>query len=87
MAEYLERDAPPSLYAVSAVLEGEPGAWPRVVGNTLLRAAFLAPGAWVGFKLAGGQPRVGQVASAALGGSIGITAGLFALYAWKRSQP
>jgi hypothetical protein len=44
---YLERNAPASSYAIADVIEGTPGAWPRVAGLTAWRAVIMSPGLWV----------------------------------------
>lgn len=59
--------------------EGDPGAWPRVVTGTLMRAFFILPG----LGLAGIRGRNLIVGSAL--GSVGITAALFVLYGLKRA--
>lgn len=41
---------PPSTYAIQALVNGEPGAFQRVVGLTLLRTALILPGLWVAGK-------------------------------------
>ena len=41
---YVERDAPPTAYAVSSAIEGEKGAWGRVLYGALQRSLFIAPG-------------------------------------------
>ncbi|MFQ5339938.1 MAG: class I SAM-dependent methyltransferase [Anaerolineae bacterium] len=41
---YVEKDSPPSSYAVAAALEKRPDAWGKVSSGTLQRALFLAPG-------------------------------------------
>jgi len=43
--------APPSTYAVAAVLEKEPGSFVRLVGVTAIRAVFIIPGIWIAAKL------------------------------------
>jgi hypothetical protein len=75
---YIERDSPPTSYDVAAVLENQPGGWGRVATGTAQRALFLVPG----IALAG--VRGGQLAGAALLGSMTITAWLFLLYSLRR---
>lgn len=72
-------NSPPSSYAVASVYEGDPGAWPRVVTATAMRAFFVAPGLAVA-GIRGKKLLVGSLA-----GSVGITAALFALYGLKRA--
>ncbi len=81
---YVPAESPPTMYAIAAALEGEPGGWARVGTGAAQRAIFLAPGIWAGLTLAGAKPRFGEVASAAVVGSATITGFLFVLYAWKR---
>lgn len=83
---YVDGDAPPSLYAVAAVLEGQNGGWPRVAGNTAIRAAALAPGIYLGFRVAGvRRPRLRAVVAASLVGSMVLTGLIFVLYGAKKA--
>jgi hypothetical protein len=75
---YVEKDSPPSSYAVAAALEKRPGAWGKVASGTLQRALFLAPG----LALAG--VRGDQLVKGAVLGSMGITVWLFFLYSLRR---
>lgn len=76
---YVDPNSPPSSYAVASVYEGDPGGWPKVATATLLRAFFVMPG----LALAGIRGR--KLVLGSIGGSVGITAALFALYGLKRS--
>jgi hypothetical protein len=76
----IERDAPPSTYAIAAALDGEPGAWPRVASLTAVRAAMI----WPGLYLAG--IRGWRSAAGAAAGSTAITVLLLGYYGLKRGQ-
>lgn len=68
----------PSASSAKALVEGEPGALPRVLMHMLGRALLVGVGVWA----AGGGEKTPQLA---LGGSMAIEA--FVLYyAWKDSQ-
>lgn len=56
LAGVIEDAAPPSTYAVAAVIEGQRGAVLRAVGLTLARGVAIAPGLWLAgraFKIEG----------------------------------
>lgn len=73
-APYVEPQAPPSSYPVAAVIEGEPGGWPKVITGTIKRSVFIAPGlALAGIR--GKQLVLGSIYS-----SVVVTAWLFGLY-------
>lgn len=74
----LETQSPPSSYAISAVFDGEPGAWTRVAFTTALRSGFIAPGLY----LSGARGK--QLLFGSLLGSVSITAFLFLYYGIKR---
>jgi hypothetical protein len=44
---FVERDSPPTSYAIAAFLNGEPDGATRVVKGMLQRSIFIAPGAWL----------------------------------------
>lgn len=44
---YVEAQAPPSSYAIADMIEGNPGALPRVAKLTALRSIFLIPGLYM----------------------------------------
>ena len=44
---FAQQESPPSVYAIAAWVDGEPGATMRVVGLTLERAAFIGMGLWL----------------------------------------
>jgi hypothetical protein len=76
--DYVEQQSPPSSYAVAAALDGESGAWGRVLLVTFARAFVIAPGLYLG----GVRGRYLLTGSAMA--SITITGMLFGLYALKR---
>jgi len=76
---YVEPQSPPSSYAIAAALEGEPGAWGRVIGVTLARALFIVPGLYLG-GIRGRKILTGSLMAATT-----ITGALFILYGLKRS--
>jgi hypothetical protein len=83
-APQLEQAAPPSTYAVEAVLEGHSGAALRLLGLTALRSFFILPGLWaasrvVNVKLDGVQLLVFSLAS-----SMTISAGMVLWYASRK---
>ena len=80
MATYVKPQSPPSSYAVAGVLDGEPGAWPRVFTGSAQRAVVIVPGLW----LAGIRGR--QLATGALYASATITTFLFVLYSLKKRR-
>lgn len=67
--------SPPSTYAIAAAVDGEPGAWWRVLGVTSKRLALIVPGLY----LAG--LRGPKLVKASLSTTTTITLGLLALYA------
>lgn len=77
--EYAQANLQPSASAVESVLNGEDGAWGRVALVTLMRAAGIAPGLWLG-GIRGRQIVTGSVMAA-----VTITAALFAMYSIKRT--
>lgn len=74
-----EPQAPPSTYAVAALIDGEPGALPRVVGLTLLRAVPIG----VGLYIAGERKHVVRNATIV---STTLTAGMLAYVLWRKSN-
>lgn len=71
----MEQGAPPSKYAVAALLDGEPGATGRVIASTAKRMLLIAPGLWaVGL-------RDKELLKSTAAASISITVGLIAYYA------
>jgi hypothetical protein len=68
------RTYPPSTYAIHDLLEGRPGALVRVLGLTLCRALFVAPGLFLV-----GVRRPAQLAGYSLAASASISA-MMALY-------
>lgn len=82
----VERESPPSTYAVAAVINGEPGAIFRLWGVTLLRGAFIFPGVWLGAKLMGVKDATGwKLVTMSMAASSSISLGLLGLY-WIQSK-
>jgi hypothetical protein len=76
---YIEQQSPPNSYAIAGALDGEPGAWGRVLLVTALRAFCIAPGLYLG------GVRGRQIVTGSAMAAITITGSLFALYAAKRA--
>ena len=76
--DYVEAQSPPSSYAVAAAVDGEPGAWSRVLLVTFARAFVIAPGLYLG------GIRGTKLLTGAAMASTTITAMLFALYGMKK---
>jgi hypothetical protein len=76
---YVDQQSPPSSYAIAGALEGEPGAWGRVVLVTLARAFCIAPGLYLG------GVRGRQIVTGSAMAAVTITGMLFALYGLKRA--
>jgi hypothetical protein len=76
---YVDQQSPPSSYAIAGALEGEPGAWGRVLLVTALRAFCIAPGLYLG-GVRGKHVVTGSVMAA-----VTITGALFMLYGLKRA--
>lgn len=81
-----DRTQPPSTYAIQALVNGEPGAFQRVVGLTLLRTALIVPGLWLAGKAFREEPFTGAklVGSSFLASST-ITLGMYG-YAFVRTK-
>lgn len=77
---YVAPQAPPSSYAIAALLEGEPNALDRVVRLTLKRVLFIAPGLFLAGR------RGENLVKESLAASASITVLLTFYYADKRSQ-
>jgi len=75
---YLAPKSPPSSYAVAGVLEGERGAWGRVLTGTLQRSLFIAPG------LAAAGVRDEQLVRGSLFSSLSITGFIFVTYILRK---
>jgi len=69
--------APPTDYAIYALVRGEPRALQRVAGLTLVRACLIAPGLYV----AGIRGR--KLVTQSLAASVGVSALLTAWYALR----
>lgn len=77
----IEDQAPPSTYAVAALIDGQRGAILRTVGLTALRSVFIAPGLWVAGKAMKIDGLRGwRLLGAALLASSGITLGMLLWY-------
>jgi hypothetical protein len=71
---------PPSTYAITSWVQGEPGSFGRVVNLTLTRMLFIAPGVW----LAGvREPKKALKVSGSV--SLTISGGLALLY-WLQKR-
>ena len=80
----IENGAPPSTYAVAAVLKNEPGSFARLIGVTILRAIFIVPGLWLSAKFVPGvQMGLPQSIGVGLAASASISAGLLGWYFLK----
>ena len=77
---YVEAQAPPSSYAIADMIEGKPGALPRVVKLTALRSVFLVPGLYV----AGARGPL--LLKGAAWGSVGLSLYLLGLYSTRRRR-
>lgn len=75
---YVETQSPPSSYAIAAAIDGEPGAWGRVLTVTLARAFIIFPGLYLG-GIRGKHLLTGSLAASST-----ITAMLFGMYAAKK---
>ena len=83
---HAQRGSPPSTYAILAAVEGQPGAIPRVLGTTLLRSFFLAPGLMAVSRILDDAkvPRFQKVALGALAASASASIFLLAWYSSKK---
>ena len=77
---YVEAQAPPSSYAIADMIEGKPGALPRVVKLTALRSVFLIPGLF-----AAGIRGTTLLKGAALG-SVSLSVYLLGLYSVRKRR-
>lgn len=76
--------APPSTYAVTSLVRGEPGALIRVAGLTAVRSLFIAPGIYVAGKAFGWEGMTGwKLAGAAVITSVSLSAFMCGWY-WYR---
>lgn len=80
----IEENAPPSSYAVSAVLDGESGAVVRLIGLTALRGIFIIPGLWVASKVLKTDLDTWDVVGLSFAGSVTISAGMLGYYYVRR---
>lgn len=82
----IENGAPPSTYAVAAVLNGEPGSFARLIGVTILRAVFIIPGLWLSGKVVPGvEIGLPQSVGMGLAASASISTGLLGWY-WLKAK-
>jgi hypothetical protein len=82
----MENGAPPSSYAVAAVVNGERGGIPRLIGVTGIRALMIVPGIWIADRMMRGEgPPLSILRTGAfsLAASTTISLGLLALYKLK----
>jgi len=84
VASVVEKNAPPSSYAVAAALDGEEGAILRLVGLTFLRGVFILPGLWVVAKLSKAELDGLKLLMLSFGGSATITIGMLGYYLVQR---
>lgn len=75
----MEEGAPPSDYAIEALVRGRPGGLPRTLGLTAKRTLFIAPGLYLA-GIRGRQLFWGSVAA-----SVTITLGMIAVRAARKS--
>lgn len=83
----VEAAAPPSTYAVAAVLEGHEGAVIRLAGLTALRSVFILPGLFIATKMTGAKMGGGDLIAASFASSCTISAGMLAWYRLKQCLP
>ena len=74
----MEEGAPPSDYAIEALVRGRPGGLPRTLGLTAKRTLFIAPGLYFA-GIRGRQLFWGSVAA-----SVTITLGMIAIRAARK---
>lgn len=72
--QFATGDEPPSTYAITAWVKGEPGGFTRTIGVTVIRALFIAPGMYLG-----GVRGSRVIWGGAFGASVSITLGIAAL--------
>ena len=75
----MEEGAPPSDYAIEALVRGRPGGLPRTLALTAKRTLFIAPGLYFA-GIRGRQLFWGSVAA-----SVTITLGMIAIRAARKS--
>lgn len=80
----VEQNAPPSSYAVAAVLDGQSGAIIRLVGLTALRGIFIMPGLWLASKVLRTDLDTMDVVGLSFTGSLTISLGMLGYYAIRR---
>lgn len=80
----VEPQGPPSSYAVAAVLDGESGAIPRLVGLTVLRAIFIIPALYLGSRVFARDLKFWQTCLLSLSASSGISSGMLVWYKIQR---
>ncbi len=79
----VERQAPPSTYAVAAFIDKQQGSFGRMVMVTLLRSVFIFPGVYGSGKLLKLDLSPWQIGALTLASSSTITAGMLAWYYLK----
>jgi hypothetical protein len=80
----VEREAPPSTYAVAALLNKEPGAAMRVLGVTAVRTVTIVPGVWLASKTFVRSVNFWQVILISVFTSTTITLGMLGWYWLKK---
>jgi len=79
----VERQAPPSTYAVAAFIDQERGSFGRMLMVTLLRSVFIFPGVYGVNRLLKLDLAPWQVVSVSVGSSSTITVGMLTWYFLK----
>lgn len=81
--QFAHGDQPPSDYAITAWVNGEPYGWARAIGVTTLRTVPIAAGVWAGHKAFG----TGSVWGVA--GTVSLTLSLMIASSkvWGKIQP
>lgn len=77
----IEDSAPPSTYAVAAVIQGQRGAVLRMIGLTAARGAAITPGLWLSGKALGIKELTGwKLVGTAMAASSCITIFMYVWY-------
>lgn len=76
---FVERESPPTSYAIAAFLNGEPDGAFRIAKGMVQRSFFIAPGLWLS-----GVKGVGNIAKTSLITSASISAILLGFYMLER---
>jgi len=81
----VDQGSPPSSYAVVDVLDGQQGSLIRLIGLTMLRGVFIAPGLWIAARLFRIEMEPMQLLALSFGGSATISAGMVGYYAIRKA--